>query len=327
MVRASFWRQRPVFVTGATGLLGAELTRLLVEQGADVVVLVRDENRKARFFELGLHAKVTCVYGELQDVYLLERVLNEYDIDTVFHLGAQTIVGTALREPLGTFESNIRGTYHLLEACRRVNVAKRIIVASSDKAYGAHSRLPYREEASLKGGFPYDVSKSCADLLATSYFQTYRLPIAVTRCGNFFGPGDLNFNRLIPGTIRSLLQDERPVIRSDGKFVRDYLYVGDGALAYLALAEIMAQKELFGEAFNFSYGKPLSVVAVVKKISELMKATRLKPIIKFEASNEIRKQYLSSLKARKVLGWRPAYDFEQGLIETIDWYRHFFARE
>jgi CDP-glucose 4,6-dehydratase len=324
---ARFWKGRRVLVTGATGLLGAELTRKLAEARAEIVTLVRDEPPSTRFAELGLARRVTIVHGELEDIFVLERALNEYEIDTVFHLGAQTIVGHAEHGPLPTFESNVRGTYNLLEACRRDGRVGRIVVASSDKAYGHQKILPYAETTPLQGRGPYDVSKSCADLLAQSYFHSYGLPVCVTRCGNFFGPGDLNFSRLVPGTIRSLARDERPVIRSNGRYVRDYIYVGDGALAYLALAEQMEKKKLFGQAFNFSYGKKRNVLDVVRFIARLMGKDSLTPVVQNRAEKEIPAQYLSSAKARRVLGWRPAFDFERGLAETIAWYEAYLSRE
>lgn len=322
----AFWPRRKVLVTGATGLLGSELTCQLVHAGAEIVALVRDEPPNTRFGELELEKSVTLVHGALEDLYVLERALNEYEIDTVFHLGAQTIVGTAERGPLSTFESNIRGTYNLLEACRRNGGVERIVVASSDKAYGAQKKLPYTEQTPLQGTGPYDVSKSCSDLIASSYHFTYELPVVITRCGNFFGPGDLNFNRIIPGTIRSLLRGERPVVRSDGNYVRDYIYVGDGAQAYMALAEQLEKKKLAGEAFNFSYGTKRTVLEVVRAISQAMGREDLKPVIQNKASKEIRAQYLSSAKARRVLGWKPAFDFEKGLAETIAWYESYFRK-
>lgn len=327
MARVNFWKSRSVFLTGATGLLGSELTRRLVDAGADVVVLVRDEPPRTRFDELELRSRVTVVRGCVEDLGLLERVLNEYEIDTVFHLAAQAIVGTAERGPLATLETNVRGTYNVLEACRRNARVGRIVVASSDKAYGSQKKLPYVETAPLAGQGPYDVSKSCADLIAQSYHFTYGLPVVITRCGNFFGPGDLNFNRLVPGTIRSLWLGERPVIRSNGKYIRDYIYVGDGAAAYLELAEKMQRLKLFGQAFNFSYGKRTSVLAVVDKVAKAMGRRDLKPLILNEAEKEIASQYLSPAKARRVLGWRPTYDFDRGLIETIAWYKDYLSRE
>ena len=265
--------------------------------------------------------------GDLEDLGVLIRALNEHEIDTVFHLGAQTIVGTAARSPLSTFESNIRGTWNLLEACRIVpRLIERVIVASSDKAYGAHDRLPYTEDAPLQGAFPYDVSKSCADLIAFSYWHTYRTPIAVTRCGNLFGGGDLNFNRLIPGTIRSVLLSERPVIRSDGSFVRDYFFVRDAADAYLQLAERMPEEPLLGKAFNFGTETPVSVLACVDQILGLMGRSDLAPVILNEATHEIPRQYLDCTRARTLLGWRPRWSVEEALHETVEWYRDWLSR-
>ncbi|MGE4232431.1 MAG: GDP-mannose 4,6-dehydratase [Bacteriovoracia bacterium] len=317
---SQFWKHRSVYVTGGTGLLGSELVSQLVNQGANVIALVRDEPPSTRFEELSLSKKTTIVRGCVEDEYLQNRVLNEYEIDTVFHLAAQTIVGTSERSPLSTFESNIRGTYSLLEACRRNSLVKRVVVASSDKAYGHQSNLPYSEETPLQGRGPYDVSKSCADLIAQSYFYSYKSPICVTRCGNFFGPGDLNFNRIVPGTIRSFLRNEKPIIRSNGKYIRDYIYVGDGALAYMQLAEQMEKKQLFGEAFNFSYGRKLTVLEMVNAIANLMGKKDLEPIVQDQAKLEIPAQYLSSEKAERVLGWKPTFDLEKGLKETIPWY-------
>jgi CDP-glucose 4,6-dehydratase len=255
------------------------------------------------------------------------RALNEYEVDTVFHLGAQTIVGTASRSPLSTFEANIRGTWNLLEACRICpKLIQRIIVASSDKAYGAHEHLPYTEDTPLQGTFPYDVSKSCADLITFSYWHTYRLPVAVTRCGNLFGGGDLNFNRLIPGTIRSALQDERPIVRSDGTFVRDYFYVRDAVAAYLALAEHMPGDDYNGRAFNFGTETPVSVLELVDVILRLMGRTDLAPVVLNQASHEIPRQFLDCTRARTLMDWRPGHSLEDGLHETIAWYEAWLER-
>jgi CDP-glucose 4,6-dehydratase len=319
----SFWRDRPVFVTGCTGLLGSWLTSELVEQGANVVGLVRDTVPRTNFLGLGLHERITTVRGEIEDYFLLERVLNEYEIETVFHLAAQTIVTIANRNPVSTFETNIKGTWNLLEACRRSPTVKRVVVASSDKAYGDQKKLPYREDAPLQGAHPYDVSKSAADLLATTYWQTYRLPVCVTRCGNLFGGGDLNFNRIVPGTIRSALRNESPIIRSDGTLKRDYFYVRDAADAYLKLAERMDAVDCHGEAFNFSLEQPMTVLEITRAILLQMKKTNLKPDIRNEASGEILHQYLSAEKARKTLGWKPRYSLAEGLQETIKWYEDY----
>ncbi len=231
-INKGFWQDRPTFVTGATGLVGGWLVRRLVESGADVVCLLRDWVPQSELVRAGAIEKVKVVRGDVRDQALMERALGEYEIDTVIHLAAQTIVGIANRNPVSTFEANIAGTWSLLEACRRSPVVKQIVLASSDKAYGDHEKLPYDEETPLQGRHPYDVSKSCADLIAQSYSVTYGLPVVTTRCGNFYGGGDLNWNRIVPGTIRSVLRGKPPVIRSDGQFVRDYFYVEDGAAAY-----------------------------------------------------------------------------------------------
>jgi CDP-glucose 4,6-dehydratase len=320
---AGFWRDRPTLVTGATGLLGGWLTRSLVESGADVVCLVRDWIPQSELMRANLIEKVKVVRGDVRDSEVLERVLGEYEVDTVFHLAAQTIVGIANRNPLSTFDTNIAGTWKILEACRRSPAAKAIVVASSDKAYGEQSLLPYTEQTALEGQHPYDVSKSCADLLAHAYGVTYQLPVAITRCGNFYGGGDLNWNRIVPGTIRSVLRGERPVIRSDGQFVRDYFYVEDGAAAYMLLAERLQQCEnLRGLAFNFSNEIQLSVLELVCRILREMGST-LEPDVRNEASHEIRHQYLSAGKAREMLHWSPLFTLEEGLKRTVSWYREF----
>ncbi|RMF58469.1 MAG: NAD-dependent epimerase/dehydratase family protein [Calditrichaeota bacterium] len=317
----NFWRDRNVLVTGATGLLGSWMVEELLRRKANVVCLIRDWVPRSKLMYSGLIDKVTVVRGALEDYNLLVRALNEYEIRTVFHLGAQTIVGTAARSPLSTFEANIRGTWNLLEACRQCStLIEQIVVASSDKAYGDHTDLPYREDTPLQGRFPYDVSKSCTDLIAFSYYHTYHLPVSVTRCGNLFGGGDLNFNRLIPGTILSALKNEPPIIRSDGKFVRDYFYVLDAVYAYLQLAEMMTDKRFAGEAFNFGHEKPLSVLELVDTILKLMDKKTLEPVILNQASNEIREQYLDCCKAKKWMNWKPQYSLEAGLKETIQWY-------
>ncbi len=321
----NFWHQRTVFVTGANGLLGPWLIKELLAQQAHVIALIRDSVPDSLFFTQALDKQVTVVYGDLLDEALLLRVLNEFDVDTVFHLGAQAIVGYANRSPISTFQSNIQGTWNLLEACRRSPWVKRIVVASSDKAYGMHETLPYTEEAPLQGRYPYDVSKSCADLIAQSYAHSYKLPVCVTRCGNFFGGGDLHFNRIVPGTIKSINAGQRPIIRSNGLFVRDYIYVKDVVCAYMTLAQEMLDKHLVGQCFNFSTDQPFTVIEMVDAIIELMQAQHLKPIIQNMASNEIPAQHLSSEKARMLLSWQPAYGVRKGLEETITWYQQYFG--
>jgi CDP-glucose 4,6-dehydratase len=263
------------------------------------------------------------VRGDLCDQALLERILGEYEVATVIHLAAQTIVTIANRNPAATFATNIGGTWALLEACRRSPTVQQIVVASSDKAYGDQEKLPYDENTPLQGQHPYDVSKSCSDLISQTYAITYKSPVTVTRCGNFYGGGDLNWNRIVPGTIRSILRGERPIVRSDGQYVRDYFYVEDGAAAYMLLAEKLAkQQQLRGEAFNFSNEIQITVLDLVERILALMKSD-LKPDVRNEANNEIRKQYLSAAKARKDLGWSPLFTLDEGLRRTIDWYRDF----
>jgi CDP-glucose 4,6-dehydratase len=316
-----------VLVTGCTGLLGSWMTEELIDRGAQVVGLVRDHIPQSHLWQTKLVNKLVTVSGSIENIATLERILSEYEIDTVFHLAAQTIVGVANREPLGTFEANIKGTWNILEACRRVRGVRRIVVASSDKAYGDCDVLPYDENTPLRGEHPYDVSKSCADLICRSYFVTYSLPVCVTRCGNFYGGGDLNFNRLIPDTIRSTLQGKSLKIRSDGSYIRDYFYVRDGVLAYLHLAEMMEDRDLWGEAFNFSSETQLSVLEMVKKILKLMSREDLQPIVLNEATNEIQHQYLSSEKAKKLLNWRSHYQLDTALQETIDWYTNFLGSQ
>ena len=317
----NFWLDRPVLITGATGLVGGWLTRRLIEAGADVVCLVRDWVPQQELIRSSLIEKVTVVRGDLRDRDVLERALGEYEIDTVMHLAAQAIVCVANRNPISTFESNIQGTWNLLEACRRSPGVHSIVVASSDKAYGDQEILPYNEDTPLRGQHPYDVSKSCADLITHAYAKTYDLPVAVTRCGNFFGGGDLNWNRIVPGTIRAVLRGERPVIRSDGHFVRDYFYVEDGAAAYMLLAEeLSSRRDLRGQAFNFSYESQVTVLCLVKELLRAMQSP-LQPQVLNEASNEIRRQYLSAERARTVLGWQPIFTLAEGLARTIPWYR------
>jgi CDP-glucose 4,6-dehydratase len=319
-----FWCDKRVFVTGATGMVGAWLVKELLAQGSDVVVLIRDSDPQSELFRSRTIEKVTVVNGVLEDLWTIERGINEHEVDTVFHLGAQTIVGTARRLPFQTFESNVRGTYNLLEVCRlHQPMVKRIVVASSDKAYGDQAHLPYTEETPLQGRYPYDVSKSCADLITQSYFHTYAIPVAIARCGNVYGGGDLNWSRVVPGTIRSILRGEQPIIRSDGKFVRDYIYVKDAARAYLSLAEHLHETAVQGQGFNFSVGKPMTVLEMVRVIQKLMRAEHLEPVIKNSAKGEILSQYLSSEKARRLLQWEPTCELEKGLEETISWYRGF----
>lgn len=319
-----YFKDKNILITGAAGLLGPHLINRLLEEDANVIALVRDCVSSSLFFSEGMSNRVTLVCGDLLDQPFLLRILNEFDIEIVFHLGAQAIVGYANRSPISTFTSNIQGTWNVLEACRLSPWVKKIIVASSDKAYGDQVQLPYTEETPLQGKHPYDVSKSCADLLAQSYFHTYKLPVCITRCGNFFGGGDLHFNRIIPGTIKALIHENHPVIRSNGLFVRDYIYVKDVADAYLALAKNMDRSDVVGQAFNFSTDEPYTVLSIVDLIQGLMGKEHMQPIIRNEATNEIQAQHLDSKKARTMLNWKPSYGVKKGLCETIDWYLNYF---
>jgi CDP-glucose 4,6-dehydratase len=321
----SHWLGRRVLITGATGLVGSALSKALLARGADVTALVRDYDRRSELFRSGTADRCTLASGAVEEYDSVERALLAGDSDTVVHLAAQPIVGTAERAPLGTFEVNVRGTYNVLEACRRHrDHVRSVVVASSDKAYGDQGDAAYLEDAPLRAVHPYDVSKACTDLLARSYALTYELPVVIARCGNVFGPGDLNWSRLIPGTIRSLALGQRPVLRSDGTLVRDYIYAADAADAYTVLAANAGRPELRGEAFNFSGGLRLTVLEVVERIRQIMKSG-LEPIVENTARHEIKQQRLSTARARDVFGWRPKYGLEEGLDETVEWYARLFA--
>ena len=319
------WNGRRVFVTGATGVVGAWVARRLLDAGADVVALVRDRDERTEFYRSGDYRRCAIVDGQLEDYATVERGINEQEVDTVIHLAAQPIVGAALRSPLGTFEANVRGTYNLLEACRvHAALVKRVVVASSDKAYGDHGEQAYDEDAPLRADHPYDVSKACGDLIAQAYARTYDLPVTIARCGNIYGGGDLNWNRIVPGTVRSLLAGERPVVRSDGTMVRDYLYVEDAAEAYLLLAEHAERPDVRGHPFNFSPEAPVNVLDLVERITRAV-GVALEPDVRATARHEIPYQALRSDKARRELGWAPRFDLSSGLRETVAWYRSYLG--
>ena len=321
-----YWKDRRVFVTGATGMIGGWLVKDLLTQGAYVVALVLDADPQSELYRSSDVNRLSVVNGNLEDFGTLERAINAHEADTVFHLGAQAIVGVAHRAPLPTFETNVRGTWNLLEACRlHRDLVERVVIASSDKAYGAQPRLPYTEDMPVAGMHPYEVSKSAADLIARTYYHTYGLPVAIARCGNVFGGGDLNWSRIVPGTIRSFLRGERPVVRSDGSYVRDYFYVKDASRAYLRLGERLGDPQVVGEAFNFSNESPMSVLDLVAVIQKLMDTSHLEPDVRDVAEGEIHSQYLSAARAREQLGWAPEFDLEAGLRETIAWYRAFLG--
>jgi CDP-glucose 4,6-dehydratase len=322
---SSFWQGRPVLVTGASGLLGSYMVPQLFRRGAEVVALVRDSLPGSILVRDGWLDRITSVRGSVTDASLLRRTVAEYSIRTIFHLGAQTLVGVAQTDPVGTLEANVCGTWNVLDAARQAG-APQVLIASSDKAYGISEQMPYREDYPLRGAAPYEVSKSCADLIGTMYGKSYDLPVAIARCGNLFGGGDLNFSRLIPGLIQATLRDERFTIRSDGKYVRDFLYVEDAVDGYLCLAEGLAKGSVsYGEAFNFGLELRLQVIDLVEKILRLMGASDLRPIIQDAARTEIREQYLDSSKARYILGWFPRFGVDEGLHLTIDWYKDFLS--
>jgi len=321
----SVWPGRRVLVTGASGMVGSCLVRSLLETGAEVVALVMDADPQTELYRSGDINRVSVVSGVLEDIATLERAVRRHGIDTVFHLGAQAIVGVAHHLPLATFEANIRGTYNLLEACRRHrDIVRRVVVASSDKAYGEQA-VPYTEEAPLLGRHPYEVSKSCADMLAQCYAHSYGLPVAIARCGNIYGAGDCNWSRLIPGTIRDCLQGRRPVVRSDGTFVRDYLYVKDAVAAYLCLAAGIDRDDVAGQAFNFGDDAPATVLEIVADVQRLMGCQHLEPDVRNEARGEIPRQCVSSERAKSILGWEARWDRETALAETIAWYREYLG--
>ena len=311
-----------VLVTGAQGFIGSWLAERLLGEGARVVVPRRDVPAESRFRLDGLESRCDVVEADVLDHQALVRIVNEYEVGTVFHLAAQTIVGTANRSPLSTFETNVRGTYNLLEACRAVEgPVERIVVASSDKAYGEHEELPYAEDFALQPRYPYDVSKACTDMIARSYAATYDMPVAVTRLANVYGGGDFNFSRVVPDTARSLLKGERPVVRSDGTPERDFIYVEDAVEAYLAVADSLERAELRGRAWNAGAGEPVQVIEIVRRLIAAS-GRELEPDIQGEGTphGEIDRQYLDSTAIREELGWSPTWDLERGLRETYAWY-------
>jgi len=325
--RKAFWLNRRVFITGGFGLLGSALVETLHDLGAHLVVLQRDMVPSSRLFELEAVHNITIVRGDFEDYDTVYRALHEYEIETVFHVGAQPIAPVANRAPLPTLKANIMGTVNVLEAARLTSSVKRVLVASSDKAYGPQPVLPYTEDAPLQGNHPYDVSKSCTDLISLMYHNTYKLPVCVTRCGNLYGPGDLNFSRIIPDTIVKALTGRPVEIRSDGLFIRDYFFVKDAAMAYITLAEHMDNPEIAGQAFNFSTGNCMNVLQVVDKILEAVGRPDLKPIVLNQAKAEIHDQTLSSEKANRVLGWKTYYTIEEGMKETVEWYKKYLEKK
>jgi CDP-glucose 4,6-dehydratase len=326
-VTSSTWAGRRVLVTGASGIVGSWLTRRLVDGGAHVVAFVLDADHRSELFFSGTVDRVTTVNGRLEEYQDLERAVVVHEVDSVVHLGAQSLVGAALRAPLLTMEANVRGTYNLLEVCRcHIDLVRRIVIASSDKSYGDLQPPPYSEDMVPAGRHPYDLSKACADLIAQGYASTYDLPVAIARCGNIYGGGDLHWSRVVPGTIRSLLHGERPLLRSDGSPTRDYLHVDDAVDAYLLLCDRSEQPEVRGLPFNFGAGQPHSVSEIVGRLRRLVGREDLEPVVLDSARSEIQSQYLDAAKAALILGWRPSIDLETGLSRTVAWYRAYFSR-
>jgi CDP-glucose 4,6-dehydratase len=315
-----FWRDRSVFVTGGTGLCGSWLVSRLIELGANVVAVVRDWPAGSELVRSGNAGAATLVHGDVRDQALMERICGDYEVEVVFHLAAQTIVPVANRNPVETYDTNIRGTWSVLEAARRSPKIQAVIVASSDKAYGPQTSLPYTEATPLQAVEPYDVSKACADLISRQYANTFGVPVAVTRSGNFFGGGDLNWSRVVPGTARSIIRGAPPVVRSDGTPIRDYLYVEDVVEAYLLLAEGVSVGKLVGEGVNISYEQPLSVLEMIGRITAAL-GSDLEPVIENNATHEIQDQFLDATLLREALGWQPRFSFETGVERTVSWYR------
>jgi len=298
----------------------------LIALGVRPVGLDIKVGRKATILSKRDYQKIKAIKGSVADYKLVAQIINRYKINVVFHLAAEALVANCQHEPLVAFSSNIQGTWNILEACRRFRQIQAIVIASSDKAYGSHKRLPYREDAPLTGNHPYDVSKSCADLIACTYAHTYQLPVAITRCGNIYGPGDFNFSRLIPDALRCLATDKTLKVRSDGKFIRDYVFIDDICAGYLAIAEQLKTKKLSGESFNLSNESPLTVFKLLRQINRVSPAGRLKYKILNQVKYEIKKQYLSSAKARRILGWQPVYNLSDGLKITAAWYFNQFRK-
>lgn len=322
----SFWNNKNVLITGATGLVGSWLVRDLLEKGARVTALVLDNDPNSQLIRSGDYNRISVVNGDLRNYKDVSRAVFSNECTDIFHLGAQTIVGTALQDPISTFESNIQGTWNIMETARQSNGAvKSVVVASSDKAYGSSNQLPYLENFPLHGDGPYDVSKSCTDLIAQSYGTTYGVPVTIARCGNIYGGGDLNWSRIVPGTMRDLLNANRPVLRSDGTFVRDYVHVDDIVSAYLCLSEVSQSKNLKGEAFNFSRDEPLSVLDLYREISMTVVGSYIEPEIQNAVKSEIKDQHLNSGKAQSMLGWKSSITLQNGLEKTLNWYKSFLA--
>ncbi len=322
----NFWKDKKVFITGADGFIGGWIAKTLIEKEANVTVVIRDTKREDSLDLHNIRKKVNIVKGDIVDYPLMQRIMNEYSIQYVFHLAAQPLVEIATRSPLSTFESNIKGTWNILESARLTKTVEGVIVASSDKAYGNQEKLPYSEDQPLQGIYPYDASKVCTDVLTRSYFISFGLPVIVTRNANTYGGGDLNFGRMIPGAIISSLQGKEMNIRSDGTPERDFIYIIDVVNSYLSLAENIKNKNVVGNAFNTGSGNPIQVIDLFKLVTKLT-GNKIEPKVLGEATNEIDKQYLSTEKIKKTIGWKAKYTLEEGLKETIEWYRNYLVKK
>jgi len=319
---SKFWKNKNVLITGYEGFLGSNLTKALLDLRANIYGLDILTHRKRTILSKNDFHNISIIKGSVEDFSLVAKIIKRNKIEIIFHLAAKSLVGQGLQRPLRTFSTNIKGTWNILEASRQNNSVKAIVIASSDKAYGSHKNLPYREDAPLKGIHPYDVSKSCADLISYAYYHTYNLPVAVTRCGNIYGPGDFNFSRIIPDAIRCALSGNTLLIRSNGRFIRDYIFVGDIVNGYILLAEKLQKLNLGGEAFNFSDENPISVIELVKRIYKIVGKEKNYKILN-QARFEIKRQYLASSKARRVLSWKPKIALSVGLRKTVAWYLRF----
>ena len=317
-MKKEFWDGRNVLVTGAGGFKGSHLVEELSKTDANIISLVRDFDPRSYFETEGLGKKSTVVIGDIKDPVKIADIMSRYDINSVFHLGAQPLVTTALRNPKETLESNIMGTVNVLEAARLYSNATEILVVSSDKAYGPCDKLPYSETERLQGRAPYDVSKSCADLIAQMYAKVFDMPVTVSRCANVFGPGDLNLDRLVPGIMEAVIKGKALNIRSDGKMIREYIYVKDSVDGYMTLLENIDKTR--GEAFNIAGKEILSVIDAVNRVSSAL-GQQVSMNILNKAKAEIGEQYLDGSKIKNLLGWEPETPFDDAVRQTYDWYK------
>ncbi len=325
MISEKFWKGKRVLITGSDGFLGSNLTKRMIGYGAKVVGLDIRINRKNNLLTGEDYKTFKLIKCDIADFSKLKKIVSNFKPEIIFHLGAEAIVGVCNKDPMRAFKSNIEGTWNILEICRNQSFLKAMVVASSDKAYGSHKILPYKEDAALNGDHPYDASKSCADLIAYTYFHTYGMPVSVTRCGNIYGPGDFNYSRIVPDAIRCAVTGKTLLIRSDGKFTRDYVYVDDIVNGYIMIAEQLQRKGLAGEAFNLSDENPITVLKFINEISRIM-GKKVKYRILNQAKYEIKHQYLASGKARKTLGWKPGYSLIEGIERTVKWYEEYFKK-